>query len=231
MVPVRRTATSGADPQLAPLQAALGDVRLVERDSEYQYETWPVLLLVSEPELARYGSVAGRLSAVLDFHLERSTPSAPIGLAEGGTIADDRRRVEIVRVQRRIDGCSLMLREISINPLLSVRTFEPEQFVLRNADRREAVTGQQEGFSGVSESPLSFLLGMTLGLQGGGNSPGRGFSVRTHGIRYPGRNWTGSSRPVIDDAWLSGAELVRVRAQYAGHVARSLTIEGFKMIE
>ena len=41
----------------------------------------------------------------------------------------------------------------------------------------------------------------------------------------------GRSRVVIDDAWLNGAELVRVQSRYAGHVSRSLTIDGFKMIQ
>ena len=122
--------------------------------------------------------------------------------------------------------------EIAIDPLLSARTFESEQFVLRNAVRGEAVTGQQqETAAGSSSSPLSFLLGVTLGMQGAGGSTARGFNVRSYAFRYPDRNPVASSRPVIDDAWLSGAELVRVQSRYAGHVTRSLTIDGFKMIQ
>jgi hypothetical protein len=232
MMPVRRPATSGADRQLGPLQAALGGVRIVGRDLEDTYDEWPVLLVVGEDELARYGGVAGRLTTALDFHLQRSTPSGTVRLVEGATLGDDRRRLEIVRVQRRIDGCSVMLREIAIDPLLSTRTFESEQFVLRNAVRGEAVTGQQEETAaGSSSSPLSFLLAVTLGMHGSAASAGRGFNVRSYAVRYPDRNPMASSRPVIDDAWLNGAELVRVQSRYAGHVSRSLTIDGFKMIQ
>ncbi len=232
MASVRRGVTPEQIPdRLRTFQAALGHVRLSLPAFEQDYEQWPVLLRVTDQELARHAGKSGRLTATLDFYLERATADAAIGLEPGQAFRDDTRRVEIVRIDRRTGGCTVTLREIAVAPLLSPHSFEMEEFVLRNAGRGEAVMGSQESFDSGASSPLPFFFAVALGggAFGAGGSAGTGFTVRTFAVRYPNRESSASAGPGIDSTWLDNAELVRIKTRYAGHVSRPLTIDDFKI--
>jgi hypothetical protein len=124
-----------------------------------------------------------------------------------------------------------VLRETSINPLLRRRVLTNDSLVLRNAARGEAIEGGLESMEGGASSPLWFVLslGMGSGSVEAATSERTGFGVRTYTYRYPARG-TSTTAPLIDAAWLDGAELVRIRKSYAGHVSRSLTIDDFRMV-
>ena len=68
------------------------------------------------------------------------------------------------------------------------------------------------------------LFGVTVDGSGAG-----GFSVWPELLRYPSAVMSASPTPRIDAAWLDGADLVIIESAYAGHVTRSLEVDGFKM--
>jgi hypothetical protein len=227
---IRRPAPSDArhDGQSA-LQAALGNVRLARRAGEDEYEPWPVLLTVTEGEFTQHAHTAGRLTATLDFYLSRSTLAGTIPVETGRSLRDETRRLDIVGIERRVDGCTVMLREVSINPLFRRRVFNNETLVLRNGARGQAVQGDLESVERDSSSPMSFLVSIAFlgNAFGASEADGSGFGIRSYAYRYPSRS---PSAPVIDAEWLAGAELVRVTTAYSGHVTRSLTIDDFRMV-
>jgi hypothetical protein len=237
MTSVRRGETSSAaHTHLSSLGAALGSARLFESQVADPYELWPVLLSVTEQDFAQYARTPGRLTITLDFYLQRSTIAGVIPLEVGARLNDDTRRIEIVRVDRRMDGCRIMLRDISITPLFRPRTFNQEEFVLRNGALAQAIRGDGDqgsfGLGGSSVAPFLLALAMGGDAYGINGQGGSGFAVRTYGHRYPARGPSiSSSQPVIDGSWLAGAELVRVKTEYVGHVMRSLTVNNFRMAE
>lgn len=233
----RGTSGQGSPDRLSSHQGALGNVRLVESGAADRYEQWPVILTLTDQDFLRYSHTPGRLTAVGDFHLQRSTIAGVMPLNIGAMVTEDTSRIEIVRIDRRLEGCTVILRDISINPFLRPRIFSNHVFVLRNNARAEAVAGDTESFSSGASNPLMpFLLGIAVG--GGSHSAdgsdGSGFAVRMDAYRFPSRTSPGSAsaNPVIIDAsWLAGAELVRIKTEYAGHVTRSLTINDFRMAQ
>lgn len=216
------------NPEQAALQGALGSVRLAERSGGDDYDQWPVLLTISDDAFSRHARVSGRLTTTLDFHLARTTIAGAVPLRQGSILRDDTRRIEIVGIEPRVGGCTVMLRQVSIAPLFQRRVFENEMLVLRNTARGEAVQGDMESMQRGSAWPLSFLLSIAMGAGGYGadGSDDNGFGIRAYAYRYPSGR---PSTPVIDASWLAGAELVRVTTRYAGHVTRALAIDDFVM--
>ncbi len=217
-------------------QGALGNVRLVESGPVDRYGQWPVILTLTDQDFLRYSHTPGRFTAAVDFHLQRSTIAGVMPLATGAMVTEDTRRIEIVRIDRRLEGCTVTLRDISISPLLRPRIHSNEVFVLRNNARAEAVTGDTESFSlGASNPLMPFLVGIAMGggTSDGNGSDGSGFAVRTGAYRFPSRTSPGSAsaNPVIDAAWLAGAEVVRIKTEYAGHIQRPLTVNDFRMAQ
>jgi hypothetical protein len=217
-------------------QGALGNVRLVESGPVDRYGQWPVILTLTDQDFLRYSHTPGRFTAAVDFHLQRSTIAGVMPLATGAMVTEDTRRIEIVRIDRRLEGCSVTIRDISISPLLRPRIHSNEVFVLRNNARAEAVTGDTESFSWGASNPLMpFLVGIAMGggASDGNGSDGSGFAVRTGAYRFPSRTSPGSAsaNPVIDAAWLAGAEVVRIKTENAGHIQRPLTVNDFRMVQ
>jgi hypothetical protein len=224
-----RGTRSGAQPGAqSALHGALGNVRVAERPGENEYEQWPVLLSVPDQAFEQYARTPGRLTSTIDFHVARAVVAGAMPLVQGNSLRDDTRRVDILGIERRVDGCTVKLRQISIVPLFRRHVFNNETLVLRNAARGEAVQGDLESMERGSSSPMSLLLALALGggSYGVGNSDGSGFGVQSFSYRYRAR---GSSAPAIDEAWLAGADLVRVATIYSGHVTRSVTIADFVM--
>jgi hypothetical protein len=76
--------------------------------------------------------------------------------------------------------------------------------------------GQQTEFD-----MASMLFGISRARTEGG--------VWTRTVRYPTRGAAASVARGIDPAWLDGADVVVIESAYAGHVTRSLEVDGFKM--
>jgi hypothetical protein len=210
---------------------ALGNVRLLGLEEKNYSDPWPVVLALTDQQFGQYARTPGRLVSSLDFHLARTIAAGAMPLRSGETLRDDDHRIEIAGIVRRTDGCTVVLRETSINPLLRRRVLTNDSLVLRNAARGEAIEGGLESMEGGASSPLWFVLslGMGSGSVEAATSERTGFGVRTYTYRYPARG-TSTTAPLIDAAWLDGAELVRIRKSYAGHVSRSLTIDDFRMV-
>jgi hypothetical protein len=188
---------------------------------------WPVVLKIDDQQFARYARTPGRLTADIDFHLLRYAAGATGPLRTGQFFRDGRRRVEIIRIEAGPDNCTVFFREIAIPALFAASIYRQEELVLRNPRRREAIRGDQDWTASGDTSPIGMLLGGTLGWSGGSGARGQGFAIRDYSIRYPSRGTIGAP---LDAAWLADAELVRVTADYAGRVSRSVTVENFQMV-
>jgi hypothetical protein len=236
MVPVRRSAPSdiGEHGELAAMQGALGKMPVRGRESVDEHVLWPVLLSLTDQQFARFGRVAGRLTATLDFYLARASVADAVPLAEPRSMKDARRRIDIVGIDRQDDACTVDLRVVSVGAAFHRRYFSRDEFVLRNTGKREAVSPGMYSGGTHSTNALGFLFGMASGGGGYGasaNPDGPGFSAVGFRYRFPQAGVRGEGSPVIDAGWLAGADLVKIHIAYAGHVTRSLTIDNFRMVQ
>jgi ABC-type transport system involved in multi-copper enzyme maturation permease subunit len=232
MATLHRAEGPGDSPSSAfsAMQGALGTVRLIGSGARDEYESWPVVLTVTDQEFAQFAHTPGRLTSTIDFYLARATVAGAVPLELGQTLSGDRRRIDVVGIDRRAESCMVTLRMVSVGPAFHPRVLSTDEFVIRNVARGEAAVGaSSRGFGSSSTSALDFVLGIALGgaTHGGGNDPNApGFSVTPLRSRFPAED---AATPPIDAAWLSGAELVRINTRYAGRLTRTLTIENFRM--
>ena len=222
MAGIRREPTTGPPDRIVRMQTALGNVRLGSFD-DGTYTQWPIVFTVSDPEYERYGSEAGRLTLDVDFHLYRSRLAGLLPLTDGASLRAASMRFDVVHVLRRGDGCSVLMRESFAPSLPFSRPTAPRtyQVILLNISKREATVGNDAYLStrGMHVGNWSF---QPAGV------PRRAFFSSTIVMHYPARSRV-SSDPSIDAAWLADAQLAVVETAYAGHVTRSLTVDGFKM--
>jgi hypothetical protein len=214
-----------------PLEAALGGVRLLGAPEQGGFESWPGLLTLTEEEYTRHRGEAGRLDALLDFHLTRSQVVGTLPLAAGSAIDGTFFRIEVVGVRQQFDGILVAVRHWRTQPVLLPDPHGTYEFVLRNRMRAEALTGSQEpwGPSGAGTFGGSGLAVFPLVALG---SAARGFVVQHEAQHFPGRrSRADAKRPQLDTAWLKDAELVVVENVYAGRVTRTLTAEDFPIPE
>ena len=201
------------------LQAVLRPARLAF-DEEF-YDHWPVVLVVGNEEYTRYGSQAGRLTASVHFEAERYRIVGSLPLAGGARLRSESDRFEMIRVRRRADGCSLVVRQLRVQPLWEPPLQRSFHFILRNAARGEAIDGDSRQVP-IAATSFGSFLGVTIE-----SAPGTGFLNVS--LEYPSRTPAAAGAPRIDAAWLDGAELVVIESASAGRVTRSLSADGFKM--
>ena len=218
---------AGDQPLYRPtqLQAVLGDTHLASNARRDFASIMPVLLRVTDADYQRYGDQPGHLSATVDFALTKFRVFGSLPLSAGAAMRDRTDRFDVVRVLRRSDGCELFVRHISVRPIWAGRVPRQFHYVLRNVGRGEAIEGDAQELMPLGELNVAgALFGVTIDGSGAG-----GFSVWHELLRYPSGAMSASPTPRIDSAWLDGAELVVIESAYAGHVTRTLDIEGFRM--
>lgn len=206
------------------LQAAIGEARL---DGTEEDEAWfsATLLALTDEELAEVGTRSGRLEASLEFLLWRSFLAGTLPLAEGAALDGNRTRTTVVRVDRHLDGCTIVLRRWQVTPLLARPSFPQYDYVLRNVRRREAVMSSVEQWQGSKALGLSPLLLRGFTVEAGAS----GFDVHTIVLEFPIRAVGRRAGPAIDAAWMADAELVMVETIGAGVLTRSLVIDDFRV--
>jgi hypothetical protein len=133
---------------------------------------------------------------------------------------------ELMRVQRRHDGCTILLRQSRVASILAPVVFRQHAFLLRNVERQEAYAADIHHRSfGASSFFLMSLLGFTL------DAGRQGFSVELLWVDYPPRWGMSVDRPTIDPQWLAGADLVIVDTVPAGVITRTVVLDDFRMQE
>jgi hypothetical protein len=214
----------------ARLRSVLGNTRLQSSD-EGRSSTWPVLLNITYQEYERHRRAEGRLTAMVHFFTFRSRLVGAIPLAAPAPLHDGQ-RFEVLRVLRRPDGCTVLVRRIGVVSLSMPSAPKLYDFVLRNALRGEAVLGQAQAMSAPGPRVASTLSRMLIpGTEHGywaGESPASGLDLVDSVVEFPERD-PGAAPSPIDAAWLDGAELVVIETAYAGRVIRTVTVNGFRM--
>jgi hypothetical protein len=207
----------------APLQAVLQQTRILRLPDDPRFGQWPVVLTVSGDEYERYGHTPGRLTATVESFLQESRLVASIPLMEGAIVQAPSHQLELRRVLRRLDGCSVLIREMAS---AGGRPDVPRsyRYLLRNTQRGEAVLGDNQP---IMSGGLPFR-----NLPFGGwsfEAPlASGFGVVDHVERYPAQSLFGAAGQ-IDADWLARADLAVIETAYAGRVSRSLVVDGFRM--
>jgi hypothetical protein len=221
--PVTRPAADRPSTRTMRLQAALGGARLLP-DIGDTHEMLPVVVKVADSDYERYGAQDGHLTATVNFEVHRFRLSGTLLLSAGEVLRDRTDRFEIVRVRRRSDGCDVLLRQFTVHPMWSERSRRQFYYVLVNRGRGEAIAGDNEGMMPLGQWNLAGAL-FGISIEGGT----QGFSVWTQTLRYPTRAQSASGARQIDRAWLDAAELVVIESAYAGHVTRTIDVQGFRM--
>ena len=176
--------------------------------------------------IARYGSQPGRLTSTLSYALQRSKVVAVLPLRDFAFYRDRWLRIDLLRVERRHAGCSILLRRWRASSWSSPTQFQNYEVVLRNRQQRQVVVGDETNPE-YMESPLSlpfFLLGMSAGPQGQGS-----FVVAHSVIEFPARQDGQPMNPPLDAEWLAEAELVIIESTNGGWLTRTVTVDGFRM--
>jgi hypothetical protein len=212
-------------PRNVAMSAALGGARLLNTPMEDVYQQWATLLSLSDDDYRRVAGTAGRLETRLDFHLARWTRRATLPLAPGAVQAAARSRVDIVDVLQRPGAVTVFVRYWESRSPLSPGVQRSTRFALVNRSRGEAVAGDSEP-RGVG---ASLNIG-GLGLFEVSTAGAAGFALREETVYFPGRQTrTGVPQPLIDAAWIAGAELAMVESRYAGKVTRTFTADDFRI--
>jgi ABC-type transport system involved in multi-copper enzyme maturation permease subunit len=222
-VPVPREAYEGEPHPLLALRSALGEARIMNIEGyRYQQQMAPVFLTVGDAIYSRYGKEAGAYSADFDFRVSLYEAVSEMPLQKGAYYDKDSQHVVITDVLRRSQGCTVILRESSVNLLFDERPEISRYYLLRNQERREAFLANAYPlttdsvfwrFGSVSMEPAS----------------GERMIISYIQLQFPEERWSDQNAPVIDERWLAGARLVRVEVSYAGRFSKALSIPGFKM--
>jgi hypothetical protein len=204
------------------LQAVLGGARLL---ADRRFNTWPIVLRVTDETYKRYGGMPGRLTAQLYFFMYRSKLLGAPPLAEHASLSGGP-RIEVLRVLRRSERWTVLVRHIGTGSLWKPSVPMQYEFVLRNAGRGEAVLGVMRPLTSPAPRIASALI--PGGIVVGSESTGFGSAFVDMAIDLPLREYDAAT-PALDGAWLDGADLAVVETAYAGRVSRTLTIDGFRM--
>ncbi len=206
---------------MGPVRAALLPARLVGRQDRPQFEQWPIVLTLNADDYARYRRMQGRLTATIDVFLHESRLVGSMPLDEGRMMRIESTLIELRRVVRRPDGCSIVVREIRRSSGQSgIRV--SYQYLLRNAARGEAVLGGSEQIFGRAVPFAGSLFGGWT-LEG---ASGSAFGFEDHIERYPAPF---SEAGPIDADWLASADVAVIETAYAGRVSRSIVVDGFRI--
>jgi hypothetical protein len=206
------------------LQSALGSSRIVSYD-DGRRGMWPTVLSVGDREYERYGTIPGHLTATVDFFLSRSRLVGAMPVAARATMQAGSSGFELLRVVRRPDGYTVLLRRTDVRPFSRPAIPKQYEFVLRNAARGEAVFGDVQPASNPGLHASWFLLG-GFTVETGGTAVG--FDLVDMIGQFPSRGLVTAARP-IDAVWLDEADLAVIETVYAGRVTRTLTVDGFRM--
>jgi hypothetical protein len=211
----------------ARLRSVLGTTRLQTPD-DGRSSDWPVLLNVTYQEYERHSRAPGRLTAMVHFFMFRSRLVGAIPLAAHASLPDGQ-RFEVLRVLRRPDGCTVLVRRIGVVSISRPSVPKQYDFVLRNAVRGEALLGQAQPLSAPGPRVVNMLSRMLIpGAEHGYWGSEIGLDLVDSVVEFPARD-PGAAPSPIDAAWLDGAELAVIETAYAGRVTRSIAVDGFTM--
>lgn len=184
----------------------------------------PVVLFVTEDDLNRHanrvGEYEGRLQLGLTRHeIESVLPLRPETRHDGGSF-----KLVVDRVVSSGATVLVFVRESNAASMFDGKPESTYRFYLRNTARGEAVAGVDMGRHAVSF--LWRLLPFDTYVAGSAD----GFRARLLSVRFPDYGpWDKEKAPELDDDWLSGADLVIVRATRLGTVERQLHIAEFPL--
>lgn len=200
------------------VEALLDGARLVNLDQEHAFAR--PIVMAPLADYRRHQGESGRLDVTATLTVARYRVAAALPLRPGARYEDGTVRAVISSVQNQDGNCLVWFRETQVSLLLAPSAsvhrrmlffrFNPDVlYVLRNRRRGEAFWPQN---------------GMTFGF---------GWPTRTRVdeaavmAMYRSKPESGPPLPPIDDAWLGGADLVRIDAEPVGTVERHLVDADF----
>jgi hypothetical protein len=228
---MERRGRAGFGPNV-PL-GALGNVDVLTRLDETAYQPWAALLTLTEDQYVTYRGQRGLFQAEVDFPLMQTRIRGTLPLVTGAALGDAASRVELVRVERRIDAQAIAVRWWQALSLLDQDHSREFEFVLRNRARREVLTatrrGQRPGLGGGGSVFTGSASAIPFALLAGGSAgpPSDGFSIQVDVLEFPMAVMPNGETIQLDPEWLNDAEVVVLESSYAGTVTKPLTMEDF----
>ena len=239
VIPSGQRGWLGSSLPTAPVEAALGGVRLLQTPEVVEQGPTPMVTL-TEDEFARYRGRAGRLEADLFFELTHTHESTVLPLRAGaavertrwiglnssrGTVLPRRagvergtERIEILEVRRRTGS-----RDVIIRYWVAGVTTPQYLFALRHRGRGEALMGGVDTSGAMGRRSSAGWMALLLGAPG--EMTTFGFSFGTMVVRFPRPDF--GKAPALDAGWFDEAELVLLETEWGGVVSRPLTIDQF----
>ncbi len=209
---------------MGPLQAALGDVRIVN-PFEGEYSLTEILSLETGT-MAAYKAKVGTYTAAAEFEVFEYKVVADLPLIRGARQAFGSQQVVIYDVLERSHGLSVIVGEKSVNLIFDRSVPKKSQYerfnniysdfksvyVIVNPERKEAFLPEAGGDLNFSVSDLFDRPRLS--------NQGKQFD-------YAHVNDRNAALPRIDQEWMSGARLVRLDAVRLGSKRVDVKIEDF----
>lgn len=197
------------------LQYALGEIYIINaKDRSYHSQN---IVTLDEDDYDKYVREIGKLSLNVDLIAYRYAIAVTLPLKKNARYEQGSKETLITDVLKRTSGCTVMIRERTIN-LLFAADARPTvveyaqarnvKYILCNKKRKEAFLPEED-------------------RQGSFNIFGRSerLNIRDQNLRFNFGDNRFSS--VTDEEWLANAELLCVEKIEVGHLAKTLTDDNF----
>jgi len=196
---------------LDSLRSLLEPLELVR--SRNHFSRSDQLLKISESDYLAIRGETGKYAADITFNVFRYGQVAALPLKAGEKYTDGALRISIASVLNETEGCSVILRHQSINPLFR-RDRDPVAggkltFVLANLERSEAYLPQRDN---------NYVIHVGSG--------GAMLSVQNKFLCFTSTDKPGG---VINEAWLKDAELLIVETKWLGEVQKHVEDNNFSI--
>ena len=185
-----------------------------------------VLLWLRQTDFERHAPGRGDYRATFNVTLSRHRIEAVLPLRPAVAHANGAFRLEIKDSRFAGGHVALVVRRSNATWLWARRPVPTYVFLLRNRSRREAIAGGAHDLSGEPAFGRFLPFG-SFSFGGAGESAG--FHTAATSISFPASYRTQGETILLDENWVSSAELVVVSTTQEGSIVRSVAVPAFPL--
>jgi hypothetical protein len=212
----------GGQPQVREVIRRLLDVNTLvdEHPPEARGEN-AIIMFTRGSEIGRLAPAQGSYTGRFHVALNRHAIEAVLPFTPGATHQRGSYRVATRQIHVEPGHVFLLVDESNAISVFARRRRPLHSFYLRNRRLSQAILGSS--FPLRTDIPLFAVLPFAIGFSGG-EQPG--FTIEAQAIDFPPETTRGAAS-ILDEQWMSEAELVIVRSTEEGWVSRELAIADF----
>lgn len=221
--PRRRWQHSYSGNRIDALQHVLGKATLVNKETRTFSSI--ELMSVKESDYAKYKTKNGVYSAEATCALYEYDVIAALALKKGERYDKGSEHVAIIDVLHETAGCTVVLRESSVDMLFDRKRENrrpSRMFMYDNVKKLYVLRNKKQGEAFLPEEDMGTAFDLTQQKR---------LVANTLRLHYTSINDQGLILPEINEAWLADADLLRIEALRVGDFSRPLRVETFSLKE